>query len=89
MYCVHLAILGAVVHPPTAPAAVECGNARVDVRAEAVVASGEADAVAFGRLFIANPDLPKRFATPSDLNTPNPDTFYASGPEGYVDYPES
>ena len=57
--------------------------------AEAVVASGEADAVAFGRLFIANPDLPKRFATPSDLNTPNPDTFYASGPEGYVDYPES
>jgi 2,4-dienoyl-CoA reductase-like NADH-dependent reductase (Old Yellow Enzyme family) len=57
--------------------------------AEAVVASGEADAVAFGRLFIANPDLPKRFATHSDLNTPNPDTFYASGPEGYVDYPES
>jgi hypothetical protein len=55
--------------------------------AEELITSGNADAVAFGKLFIANPDLPRRFASHSDLNAPHPDTFYASGPEGYVDYP--
>lgn len=55
--------------------------------AEAVVASGEADAVAFGQLFIANPDLPARFAKDAPLNAPEPTTFYASGPKGYTDYP--
>lgn len=55
--------------------------------AEAVLANGEADAVAFGRTFIANPDLPRRIAVSAPLNEPNPATFYASGPEGYVDYP--
>jgi 2,4-dienoyl-CoA reductase-like NADH-dependent reductase (Old Yellow Enzyme family) len=52
-----------------------------------VIAKGEADAVAFGVLFIANPDLPRRFALGAPLNAPNPATFYAHGPEGYVDYP--
>jgi 2,4-dienoyl-CoA reductase-like NADH-dependent reductase (Old Yellow Enzyme family) len=52
-----------------------------------VIASGEADAVAFGRLFIANPDLPKRFAVGAPLNAPDPSTFYGSGPHGYTDYP--
>jgi 2,4-dienoyl-CoA reductase-like NADH-dependent reductase (Old Yellow Enzyme family) len=52
-----------------------------------VLDSGEADAVAFGKLFIANPDLPHRFALGAPLNEPNPATFYASGPEGYTDYP--
>lgn len=51
------------------------------------VASGAADAVAFGRLFIANPDLPKRIETGAVLNEPQPQTFYGSGPEGYTDYP--
>jgi 2,4-dienoyl-CoA reductase-like NADH-dependent reductase (Old Yellow Enzyme family) len=51
------------------------------------IAEGRADAVAFGQLFIANPDLPERFATGAPLNPPNPATFYASGPEGYTDYP--
>jgi 2,4-dienoyl-CoA reductase-like NADH-dependent reductase (Old Yellow Enzyme family) len=55
--------------------------------AEALLASGEADAVAFGKSFIANPDLPKRFATHAALNAPDPKTFYAPGPKGYVDYP--
>jgi 2,4-dienoyl-CoA reductase-like NADH-dependent reductase (Old Yellow Enzyme family) len=55
--------------------------------AEALLAAGEADAVAFGRQFIANPDLPKRFATHAALNAPDPKTFYAAGPKGYVDYP--
>ncbi len=48
---------------------------------------GKADAVAYGKLFIANPDLPARFAAGAPLNTPVPATFYAHGPEGYVDYP--
>ncbi len=55
--------------------------------AEAVLAAGEADAVAFGRLFIANPDLPKRFATGAALNAPQPPTFYSGGANGYTDYP--
>ena len=48
---------------------------------------GKADAVAFGKLFIANPDLPARFAAGASLNRPEPNTFYASGPHGYTDYP--
>jgi 2,4-dienoyl-CoA reductase-like NADH-dependent reductase (Old Yellow Enzyme family) len=48
---------------------------------------GKADAVAFGKLFIANPDLPARFGKGSPLNRPNAATFYAPGPEGYTDYP--
>jgi 2,4-dienoyl-CoA reductase-like NADH-dependent reductase (Old Yellow Enzyme family) len=55
--------------------------------AEQLLRSGEADAVAFGKLFIANPDLPRRFALNAPLNTPVPETFYASGPQGYTDYP--
>ena len=48
---------------------------------------GEADAIAFGRPFLANPDLPARFAKRAPLNPPNPATFYTPGPEGYTDYP--
>jgi 2,4-dienoyl-CoA reductase-like NADH-dependent reductase (Old Yellow Enzyme family) len=55
--------------------------------AEQVVQSGEADAVAFGKAFIANPDLPKRFAEKAELNAPVPETFYSHGTEGYLDYP--
>lgn len=55
--------------------------------AEEVVERGEADAVAFGKLFIANPDLPARFADNAPLNAPEPQTFYSHGTEGYVDYP--
>jgi 2,4-dienoyl-CoA reductase-like NADH-dependent reductase (Old Yellow Enzyme family) len=54
---------------------------------EALLAAGEADAISYGRLFIANPDLPRRFALSAPLNTPRPETFYGSGPEGYTDYP--
>ncbi len=55
--------------------------------AEETISSGEADAVAFGVLFIANPDLPGRFAAGAPLNEPDKTTFYGSGPAGYVDYP--
>lgn len=52
-----------------------------------VLRCGEADAVAFGKLFIANPDLPLRFAEGAELNAPVPETFYSHGEQGYVDYP--
>lgn len=55
--------------------------------AEKAIASGETDAVAFGTLFISNPDLPRRFALGAKLNPPKPETFYADGPVGYTDYP--
>jgi 2,4-dienoyl-CoA reductase-like NADH-dependent reductase (Old Yellow Enzyme family) len=54
---------------------------------EEVLASGDADAVAYGRLFIANPDLPRRFALNADLNEPDLNTFMTKGPLGYTDYP--
>ncbi len=56
-------------------------------QAEAAIEAGECDAVAFGKLFISNPDLPKRFATGAQLNDPVPETFYTHGVEGYTDYP--
>ena len=55
--------------------------------AEAALARGEADAVAFGKLFLANPDLPRRFAMKAPLNPWNMATFYAEGATGYTDYP--
>jgi len=55
--------------------------------AQAALDAGWADAIAFGKDFLANPDLPLRLRTGAALNAPNPATFYASGPEGYVDYP--
>ena len=56
-------------------------------RANAVLKSGDANLVAFGKLFIANPDLVERFKQGAPLNTPNPETFYGGGAEGYIDYP--
>lgn len=48
---------------------------------------GEADAIAFGRPFLANPDLPTRLARRAALNLPNSATFYSPGAQGYTDYP--
>ncbi len=53
----------------------------------AVLATGEADAIAFGVPYIANPDLIERFRLGAPLNPPDPETFYAPGPQGYTDYP--
>jgi 2,4-dienoyl-CoA reductase-like NADH-dependent reductase (Old Yellow Enzyme family) len=55
--------------------------------ASQALAAGEADAVAFGKLFIANPDLPQRLQRNAALNEPDMSGFYAGGPKGYVDYP--
>ena len=56
-------------------------------QAEAVVASGAADAVAFGRAFIANPDLPARLAQGAAWNELNASTIYSPDATGYNDYP--
>lgn len=56
-------------------------------RANRALADGHADLVAFGALFIANPDLPARFAVDAPLNEPDQATFYGGGAKGYTDYP--
>lgn len=56
-------------------------------KGNAILASGDADLVSFGKLFIANPDLPKRFELKAPLNAPDPKTFYAPDEKGYTDYP--
>ncbi len=56
-------------------------------KAEAVISSGAADMVAFGKSFLANPDLPKRLQLGLELNEPDPATFYGGTEKGYTDYP--
>jgi N-ethylmaleimide reductase len=56
-------------------------------KAHAALAQNEADLVSFGRLFIANPDLPERLAQHAPLNTPDVATFYGGDEKGYTDYP--
>ena len=55
--------------------------------AEKVLERGDADLVSFGRLFLANPDLPERFSQDAPLNEPDPNTFYGGDEKGYTDYP--
>ncbi len=56
-------------------------------KAEAAIASGHADLVSFGTLFLANPDLVARFKANAELNTPDQETFYGGDEHGYTDYP--
>ncbi|MBF0191919.1 MAG: alkene reductase [Magnetococcales bacterium] len=55
--------------------------------AESALADGRADATVFGSAFLANPDLPERFRQGAALNTPDKNTFYSPGAQGYTDYP--
>ncbi|MBD2040043.1 alkene reductase [Microcoleus sp. FACHB-672] len=55
--------------------------------ADELIAAGGADLISFGRLFIANPDLPERFRLNASLNEPDPSTFYGGTEKGYIDYP--
>ena len=80
--------------PPVAPAIRRAfGGALVlnsdydQAGAEAALRTGAADAIAFGRPFIANPDLPHRFATAAPLAADVMATWYSQGPQGYTDYP--
>lgn len=64
-------------------------NGQYDLsKAQRVVAEGAAEAVAFGRHFIANPDLVTRLRNGAVLNECDTSTFYADGPKGYIDYPK-
>ncbi|WP_454885771.1 alkene reductase [Sphingomonas oryzagri] len=80
--------------PPIAPAIREVFKGALVLNSDftpesavETVASGLADAIAFGRPFIANPDLPARIAHGLPLAKPDVATFYSQGPEGYTDYP--
>lgn len=67
-------------------ALIFCG-AYTAADAEALIEQGVGDAVAFGRPYIANPDLVERFRQGAELNTPDRATFYGGGAHGYTDYP--
>jgi N-ethylmaleimide reductase len=56
-------------------------------KAQAALDAGAADAIAFGRTFLANPDLPRRFAEKLPLNKDDMATWYTQGAQGYTDYP--
>lgn len=56
-------------------------------KGDSVIAEGNADAVAFGQLYIANPDLPERLKIDAPLNEPDQSTFYGGQEKGYIDYP--
>lgn len=56
-------------------------------KAEALIEKGLIDAVAFGRDYIANPDLVERLRKKAELNPQRPESFYGGGAEGYIDYP--
>jgi N-ethylmaleimide reductase len=56
-------------------------------RAAETIAAGEAELIAFGQLYIANPDLVERYRNGWPLNVPDAATYYAQGEHGYTDYP--
>jgi len=63
-----------------------CGELTREL-AETALEEGRADLVSFGRLFIANPDLPERFRRGAGLNDLDPSTLYNGDDRGYIDYP--
>jgi len=65
------------------------GSGFDQAKGEALLAAGGADAIVYGKLFIGNPDLPRRFADGLPLAADDPKTHYGKGPEGYTDYPEA
>lgn len=67
---------------------VYIGNEKYDLdSANAAIAAGKADAIAFGKAYIANPDLVERLQRRAPLNAPDPTTFYGPDAKGYTDYP--
>jgi 2,4-dienoyl-CoA reductase-like NADH-dependent reductase (Old Yellow Enzyme family) len=85
---------GASDQPAVSPAVRKVYSGRIVLNSDydgtsgaARLAEGVADAISFGRPFIANPDLVERIAGEAPLNTPDFRTFYSQGPEGYTDYP--
>jgi N-ethylmaleimide reductase len=72
---------------PLFPGAYFAGGGLTAESASEMLRAGRADAAVFGVLFLANPDLPERFRRGASLNAPDRDTFYTTGPKGYIDYP--
>jgi N-ethylmaleimide reductase len=64
---------------------ISCGKYTFE-KAVSAIQNNYADLIAFGKPFIANPDLVERFAAGASLNTPDVDTFYYGGEKGYLDY---
>ncbi len=88
----HVALFGAKVDyhallRPRFNGAYLMGGGLDQTGAEAVLTEKRADATVFGGAFLANPDLPERFRQGGPLNTPDKNTFYSPGAEGYIDYP--
>jgi N-ethylmaleimide reductase len=88
----HVALFGATVDyhallRPRFNGAYLIGGGLDQKRAEAILVDGRADATVFGGAFLANPDLPERFRQGMALNTPDKNTFYSPGEQGYTDYP--
>jgi len=88
----HVALFGAAVDyhallRPRFNGAYLMGGGLDQKSAEAALADGRADATVFGSAFLANPDLPERFRQGVALNTPDKNTFYTPGAQGYTDYP--
>lgn len=78
------AITGFIAHDGTGESLTDREEmAMVDER----VADGQFDFAIWGRRFLANPDLVARMRSDADLNVPDMETFYTTGPEGYIDYP--
>lgn len=88
----HVALFGAKVDyhallRPRFNGAYLMGGGLDQAAAEAALADGRADATVFGGAFLANPDLPARFRQGAALNTPDKNSFYSPGAQGYTDYP--
>lgn len=89
---VHMALFGGAYDfhallRPLVHGAYFAGGGLTQQTAEALIASGKADAAVFGAAFVANPDLPVRFQTGATLAKPDSATYYAGGETGYIDYP--
>jgi N-ethylmaleimide reductase len=72
---------------PLYPGTLVVAGGYTHEKADAVLQEGLADLVAFGQLFIANPDLPERFKRNAPLNPPDRSSFYGGTDKGYIDYP--
>jgi N-ethylmaleimide reductase len=70
-----------ILNPHTAPDVT-------GLRELKLIEDGTADMIAFGALFLANPDLPRRLAQGGPFNQPDPSTYYGGGDHGYTDYPD-
>lgn len=77
----------AAIFRPSFPGPLIASGGFTAETAEQALAAGTADLIAFGRAFIANPDLPRRLALGADLNLGDRTTHYGGGERGYTDYP--